>query len=71
MKFKKIYLPKWVAWFILILFIPILISIEYEAFFGNEPNLLMGIVFAFVFLSIITMIFIVSYKRIPYLIIGE
>jgi hypothetical protein len=44
---------------------------EYEAFFGKEPSILMGIVLGFIFISIMAMMFLVSYKKLPYLIIEE
>ena len=69
MKLKKVYMPKWVAWFMLIIFIPILIFTEYEAFFGEQPNLSMGIMMLFLFGGIIVMIFLVAYRKLPYLLI--
>ena len=69
MKIEKIYFPTWVAWFFIALFIPLLIALEYEAFYGNKPYPLMGALFGFIFILIIAMIFFVSYKKIPYMII--
>jgi len=69
MKLKKVYMPKWVAWFMLIIFIPLLVFMEYEAFFGKEPFPAMGILMLFIFGGIIVMMFLVSYRKLPYLLI--
>jgi len=69
MKIEKIYFPKWIAWFFIAIFIPLLIVMEYEAFFGNDPYPIMGIAFGFIFILIIAMTFLVSYKKIPYMLI--
>jgi len=71
MKVRKAFLPKWIAWFMLIIFIPILFTMEYEAFFGEKPYPLMGFVFGFMFIAIIVMMFLVSYRKLPYLWIEE
>jgi len=69
MKIEKVYFPKWIAWFFITLIIPLLIILEYEAFYGKEPYPMMGAVLGFVFILIISMMFLVSYKKIPYMII--
>lgn len=69
MKIEKIYFPKWIAWFFIAIFIPLLIVMEYEAFYGNKPYPIIGAVFGFVFVLIIVMMFLVSYRKIPYMII--
>jgi hypothetical protein len=66
---EKIYLPKWMAWFIIVIFVPILIVLEYEAFYGGNTDPLMGALFGFIFIFIIVMMVLVSYRRIPYMII--
>ncbi|NIM47309.1 MAG: hypothetical protein GTN40_04090 [Candidatus Aenigmarchaeota archaeon] len=71
MKLKRIFLPKWIAWFMLIIFIPILILMEYEAFFGSNQFPLMGIVIGFMLIAIILMMFLMSYRKLPYLLIEE
>ena len=68
-KLKKVYMPKWVAWFILIMILPMLVLIEYEAFFGREPFPLMGIVTGFMLFLVILMLFLISYRKLPYLLI--
>lgn len=69
MKTEKVYFPKWIAWFFIAIFIPLLLMLEYEAFYGNKPYPIMGYVFGFIFILIITMMFLVSYRKIPYLLI--
>lgn len=71
MKLKKVYFPKWMAWFMLLILIPILTLIEYEAFFGKEPYPLMGAVTGFMFIAVIIMMFLVGYRKLPYLFIEE
>ncbi|MEM7819237.1 MAG: hypothetical protein QXD48_00210 [Candidatus Aenigmatarchaeota archaeon] len=66
---KKVYLPKWTAWFMLIVLIPILRVIEYEAFYGKDQYPIMGIVVGFLFLALLVMLFVVAYKKIPYMFI--
>lgn len=66
---EKVYFPKWIAWFFIAVFIPLLIILEYEAFYGIKPYPFIGFVLGFIFILIIAMMFLVSYRRIPYLII--
>ena len=69
MKIEKVYFPRWMAWFFIVIFIPLLIILEYEAFYGGNTNPLMGALFGFIFVLIIAMMFLVSYRKIPYMII--
>jgi len=69
MKIEKVYFPKWIAWFLIAILIPILTILEYEAFYGNKPYPMIGAVFGFIFVLIIAMMFLVSYRKIPYMII--
>ncbi len=68
-KLKRIFLPKWVAWFILLVILPIFLVLEYEAFYGIEQYPTMGAVFGFISVLIVAMAFLVSYKKLPYLLI--
>jgi hypothetical protein len=65
-KLKKVYMPKWIAWFILLMMLPMLALIEYEAFFGSEPFPAMGIATGFMLILVIIMMFLVSYRKLPY-----
>jgi len=69
MKTEKIYFPKWVGWFFILIFVPLLLVLEYEAFYGNDPYPAMGAVFGFILILIIAMMFLVSYRKMPYMII--
>ena len=69
MKLKKVYMPKWVAWFMLIILLPMLVFTEYMAFFSEDPFPAMGVMMFVVFGGIIVMIFLVAYKKLPYLLI--
>ena len=69
MKIEKVYLPRWMVWFFIVIFVPILIVLEYEAFYGGNTNPLMGALFGFIFIMIIVMMVMVGYRRIPYMII--
>jgi hypothetical protein len=69
MKIEKVYFPTWIAWFFITIFIPLLIVLEYEAFYGNKPYPVIGAVFGFIFILLIAMVFLVSYKKIPYMLI--
>jgi hypothetical protein len=69
MKIEKIYFPKWTAWFLVAILIPLFIIMEYEAFYGNKPYPIMGALFGFIIVMIVSMMFLVSYRKIPYMII--
>ena len=69
MRIEKVYFPKWIAWFLIVILIPILAILEYEAFFSSKPYPMIGAVFGFIFVLIIAMMFLVSYRKIPYMII--
>ena len=71
MKLKKVYMPKWMAWFMLIILLPLLVFIEYMAFFSDEPFPAMGIVMLFMFGGIILMMFLMGYRKLPYFLIEE
>ena len=68
-KLKKVYMPKWIAWFILLMMLPMLVLIEYEAFFGVEPYPAMGIVTGFMLILVVVMMFLISYRKLPYFLI--
>lgn len=67
---ERIYFPRWVAWFFIVILLPIVVLLEYEAFFGNS-NPIIGELFGFIFVMIIVMTFLVSYRKIPYMIIEK
>lgn len=71
MKVKKILLPKWVAWFVLIIvFITVLLSYNELRTSGSKDYtsfLLTLILLTF----IVIVIFFISYRQIPYLLLME
>ena len=66
---EKVYFPKWIAWFFILIFISILLLLEYEAFYGSKQQPATGAVFGFILILIIAMMFLVSYRKMPYMII--
>ena len=68
-KLKKVFLPKWTAWFMLLILLPILVVLQYEAYWGSEPYPLMGAVSGFMLVLVIIVAFLMSYGQIPYLLI--
>lgn len=68
-KLKRVFLPKWTAWFVLLIILPILVVLQYEAYYGNEPYPLMGAVSGFMLVLVIIVTFLLSYGQIPYLLI--
>jgi hypothetical protein len=71
MRIEKVYFPKWVAWFIILILLPILLVLEYESFYGGRTFPLIGAAIGFIFIMLIVMSFLVSYRRIPYMIIEK
>ncbi|MEM0333714.1 MAG: hypothetical protein QXX30_04640 [Candidatus Aenigmatarchaeota archaeon] len=70
MKLKKIILPKWVAWFVLVIFL--LVSLQMYYAYSNQkvsPFDLISTIILFVI--VLFVLFFVSYKQIPYLLLME
>ena len=70
-KIRKAYMPKWIAIFIAILMLPMTIWIEYELFFGKDPNYMIGIFTGFMMIGVIAMMLLMAYKKLPYMLIEE
>ena len=68
-RLKKVYMPKWVMWFVIVMMIPLFALIEYEAFFGKDMNPSMGIAVGFTLLMIIVMMVLMGYRKLPYFLI--
>jgi hypothetical protein len=68
-RLKRIFFPKWVAWFVLLVIVPVFLVLEYEAFYGKEQYPLMGAVFGFILVLTVAMAFLVSYGKVPYMLI--
>jgi len=71
MKVKKILLPKWVPWFIMaITFFVVLLSYS-ELKTQENPNFTSFIITLIMFVFILFVLFFVSYRQIPYLLLAE
>jgi len=69
-KLKKIILPKWVAWFVLIIFL--LLSVQMYYAYSNQKVSPFDLISILLLFSIIVFVlFFVSYKQIPYLLLME
>jgi phosphatidylglycerophosphate synthase len=71
MKVKKILLPKWVPWFVLVItFFTVLLSYS-ELKTQQNPNFTSFIITVIMFVFILFVLFFVSYRQIPYLLLAE
>ena len=71
MKVKKILLPKWVPWFVLVIaFFTVLLSYS-ELKTQQNPNFTSFIITVIMFVFILFVLFFVSYRQIPYLLLTE
>ncbi|MDT7858879.1 MAG: hypothetical protein RQ930_02430 [Candidatus Aenigmarchaeota archaeon] len=71
MKVKKILLPKWVPWFVLVIaFFTVLLSYS-ELKTKQNPNFTSFIITIIMFVFILFVLFLVSYRQIPYLLLTE
>lgn len=65
----RVYLPTWVRWFVLAIFIPIWGFLTWGAFAGFEGEklpLFAWVMVTFVFLIIGVMLFLTSSRRLPF-----
>jgi phosphatidylglycerophosphate synthase len=71
MKIKKILLPKWVPWFVLVIvFLSALLSfLELRA--RENRNFTSFLITLILLVFILSVLFFVSYKQIPYLLLVE
>jgi len=71
MKIKKILLPKWVPWFVLVIvFLSALLSfLELRA--QENRNFTRFLITLILLVFILSVLFFVSYKQIPYLLLVE
>jgi phosphatidylglycerophosphate synthase len=71
MKVKKILLPKWVPWFVLVItFFTVLLSYS-ELKTQQNPNFTSFIITVIMFVFILFVLFFVSYRQVPYLLLTE
>ena len=72
---KKVYLPKWVFWMVLLIILPMLVFFNW-AYFGNpksqaELGVIGWLALNFIFLVVLVMIFLMAFRKLPSYIIEE
>ena len=67
---KKVFLPKWVAWFVVLIFVIVISLTYYQTFVLNQKPKFDFYVSTLVLAFIAAVILYVSYKQVPYLLIG-
>jgi len=71
MKVKKILLPKWVPWFVLVIvFFTVLLSYS-ELKTQKSSNFTSLLITLIMLLFILFVLFFVSYRQVPYLLLAE
>lgn len=72
-KEKKVYLPKWIAWMVAAIMLPVWGWLTYSTFgdHGERPSLGEWAVVSIVILGSIVMVFAMSYGKLPAYIIRE
>ena len=74
-KVRKVYLPKWVAWFSLLFVVPIWAFITYQAFYTEKGRAELGLVgwllLTLVFAAVAVMVFLMGYRKLPAYLIEE
>ncbi|MBI2956667.1 MAG: hypothetical protein HYY26_05085 [Acidobacteria bacterium] len=74
-KQRKVYLPRWIAWFIQLFVLPIWLWTTYAAFFTEKGRDELGIagwlVVTLVMAAVSVMVFLMSYGKWPAYIIEE
>jgi phosphatidylserine synthase len=71
MKVKKILLPKWVPWFVLVITFFTVLLFYSELRTQQNPNFTGFIITLLILLFILFVLFFVSYRQIPYLLLTE
>ena len=74
-KEKKVYLPRWIAWMIALIMLPVWGWLTYSTFggqgAGEQPSVGEWVVISIVILGSIVMVFLMSYGKLPVYIIRE
>jgi len=70
MKVKNILLPKWVAWFVLIILLIVFIQLYYS-FSQSKISPFELVSTLLLFAIIVFVLFFVSYRQIPYMLLME
>jgi len=71
MKVKKILLPKWVPWFVLVVVFLCILLFYSELKAQETPNFTSFLITLILFVFILFVLFFVSYRQIPYLLLAE
>ena len=71
MKVKKILLPKWIPWFVLIVAFLSMLLLYSELKKQETPNFTSFLITLILFVFILFVLFFVSYRQIPYLLLAE
>jgi len=71
MKVKKILLPKWVPWFVLVVVFLCILLFYFELKTQETPNFTSFLITLILFVFILFVLFFVSYRQIPYLLLAE
>lgn len=74
-KARKLYLPKWLAWFSHLFIVPIWLWMTYQVFFTEKGRADLGIggwvVVTLVMAGVSVMLFLMAYRKLPAYIIEE
>ena len=71
MKMRKVFLPTWVAWFLLVIFIIVLAFVYYQTFYLHEETI-SSFIFSIILMAfILLVVFYVVYRQVPYLLLQE
>lgn len=70
-KLKRVYMPKWVMWFVLLMIVPMLLIVEYQTLFGGEKDVLTGAGVGIMLVAIVVMVILMGYRKLPYFLIED
>ena len=72
---KKVYLPKWVFWMVLLIILPMLVFFNWAYFSNPQSQAELGVIgwlaLNFIFLVVLVMIFLMAFRKLPSYIIEE
>jgi uncharacterized membrane protein len=71
MRVKKILLPKWIPWFVLVITFFAVLLFYSELKTQQNPNFTSFIITMIIIVFILFVLFFVSYRQIPYLLLTE
>jgi len=71
MRVKKILLPKWVPWFVLIIVFFTVLLFYSELKIQENPNFTSFLIALIMLVFILFVLFFISYRQVPYLLLTE